>query len=82
MNFFNAINPLKHFSEGEYLYFWQILFVSVLEGFWARFLSAAFLLLAFWFGVRRQRFQRGLIFFGLACLITYGSAILRLFGLL
>ncbi len=82
MNFFEAINPLSHFSEGEYFYFWQMLFVTVLEGFWAKMLAGVFLLMAFWFGVRRQRFQRGLIFFGLSCLVTYGAAILKFLGLM
>ncbi len=80
MDIIDALNPLRHFTEKEYISFWQTLFTTILEGFWARVFAGAFLFLTFWFGVRRQRFQIGLIFFALALLITYGSAIVTLIG--
>lgn len=80
MELLDALNPLRHFSEGEYVSFWQALFASVLEGFWARAIAGTCLFLAFWFGVRRQRFQLGLMFFALTLFITYGAVLVALMG--
>ena len=80
MELLDVLNPLRHFSEGEYVSFWQALFASILEGFWARVFAGTCLFFAFWFGVRRQRVQIGLVFFALTLLITYGSVFVAFMG--
>ncbi len=80
MDLIDALNPLRHFTEGEYISFWQALFATILEGFWARICAGSCLFLTFWFGVRRQRFQIGLIFFALTLLIAYGSVLVTFMG--
>lgn len=80
MDFLEFMNPLRYFSHEEYQTFWRALFATVLQGFWARLFAASFLFLAFWFGVRKQRFQLGLACFVVAIAITYGAAVLRFLG--
>jgi hypothetical protein len=82
MDFFSYINPLKHFNEGQYISFWQMLFATLLQGFWAKFLATGSLILAFWFGVRRQRFVIGVIFFFCAISLAYGAVVLKITGLI
>lgn len=71
------LNPLKRFTEAEYLSMWQTLFSTVLSGFWARFAACVFLILSFWFGVRRQNFFTGLAFFLLAMAVTYSAGVFQ-----
>ncbi len=81
MDFLELMNPLKYFSHDEYQSFWKMLFATILQGFWGKALAVSFLFLAFWFGVRRQRFQLGLVYFVLSVAITYGATILRCLSL-
>ncbi|GMT42650.1 MAG: hypothetical protein IEMM0002_1061 [bacterium] len=76
-NLIDWLDPLKRFTESEYAAFWQTLFDTVLNGFWAKLIAAAFLLLSFWFGVRRQNFATGLVFFLIAMAFTYSAGIFQ-----
>jgi hypothetical protein len=80
MDFLEFLNPLKYFSHEGYQSFWRTLFATVLQGFWARLFAASFLFLAFWFGVRRQRFQIGFAYFVISVAMTYGATVLRFLG--
>ncbi|RMD59385.1 MAG: hypothetical protein D6828_01560 [Nitrospirae bacterium] len=79
MEFFDHINPLNFIQPDKYFSIWRYLFSTIFNGFWARVFAVVFLVLAFWFGVRRQSFQLGCIFFLLAVLVTYGGIVLRIF---
>ena len=68
--------------ERWYTSLWQHLFSTLLQGFWGRLLALSFLLLSFWFGVRRRNFAAAAAFFVLALLVTYGAPLLKLLGLL
>jgi len=66
-----TLNPLTHFTEAGYVSIWTMLFNTLLNGMWARLFAAAFLVLAFWFGVYRRLFGLGIILFTLCIVITY-----------
>ncbi len=68
--------------EGWYANMWHYLFSTLLQGFWGRLLALSFLVLSFWFGVRRRNFAAAAAFFVLALLVTYGAPLLKLLGLL
>lgn len=70
------LNPLRYFTHNEYQSLWSALFATILHGFWAKTFAVLFLFLAFWFGVRRQRFQLGLLYFMLSVMMTYGATVL------
>lgn len=72
------LNPLNWMTPSEYYNLWTYVYYSLFHGFWARFFSVVFLLLAFWFGVRRQNIMFGLFFFGLTVLIVYLGGFLQL----
>ena len=70
-NFLEYLNPLRYFTHDEYVSFWQMLFQTVLNGFWARALSVASLILAFWFMARRQNIPMFLFFISMAFITAY-----------
>ena len=74
------LNPLKYMSENEYQGFWQMVYYNLFHGFWARFFAVLFLLLAFWFGVRRQNIYMGLIFFIGTVFFVYLGGFIGLIG--
>lgn len=78
----DALNPLSHTTSDNYTHFWQILFSTMLEGFWGRFFAFVFLILSFWFGVRRRNVMVGVALFGMSLLITVGAPLMHVFGLL
>ena len=80
--FIDNLDPTKHVSQEKYLEFWQVLFSTVLQGVWAKVLASAALFLAFWFGVRKQQFMMGIVFFFISILFAYGGTILKFVGLL
>ena len=80
MDFLEFLNPLRYLSHEGYQSFWRTLFATILQGFWARFFAASFLFLAFWFGVRKQRFQLGIAYFVISVVITYGATVVRFLG--
>jgi len=77
MDFFEFFNPLKHFSQGEYLSFWQCLFSTLLSGFWARLIASLSILFSFWFGVYRRRPGLGALFFLAAVFISYAGGLMK-----
>jgi hypothetical protein len=82
MDIITKTNPLTYVGEKEYEAYWQMLFSTVLSGFWARALAVLFLVLAFWFGVRRQQVVVGFWFLVLALVMAYGGSLFRVIGLL
>jgi len=80
MDALDYLDPLTHFTPDEYVSFWSALFQTILQGVWARVLATTFLVMSFWYGVRRQQFFVGLWFFVLAFAITYGVWVLGLMG--
>jgi len=78
----NALNPLNHMTSDHYTNFWQVMFSTILEGFWGRFFAFAFLILSFWFGVRRRNVMIGIALFSMSLLITVGAPIMHIIGLL
>jgi hypothetical protein len=82
VDFLEHLNPLRHVTTGRYLDIWQSLFSTLLQGFWGRLFAVSFLLLSFWFGVRRRNFAMGAAFFALSLTFTYGAQFLRVLGLL
>ncbi len=76
------LNPLRYITGPDYAILWKSLFATVLQGFWGRFLAATLLFLSFWLGVRRRNFAMATLYFGLALLVTFGTPLLMLLGLL
>jgi hypothetical protein len=76
MNIIDIVNPYRYISQTEYMSIWMYLFETFLQGFWARVGAVVFLILAFWFGVRRQSFYLGFIFFILTVFMTYAGGLL------
>jgi hypothetical protein len=79
MDFLELFNPLKHFSQGEYLSFWHYLFLTLLSGFWARLIASLSILFSFWFGVYRRRPALGALFFIVAVFISYFGGLMKAF---
>jgi len=77
-SFLDTLSPLKHFSQAEYTSIWQVLFKTILSGFWARLIASISLFLAFWFSVYRKRFLLGAVFFLTAVSITYLGGLLKI----
>lgn len=77
MDLLDYLNPLKHFSQGEYLSFWQYLFKTVLSGFWARLIASVTLLFSFWFGVYRRKLGLALIFFVVTIVVSYFGSLVN-----
>ena len=77
-NFIEYFNPLKYFTYEQYISFWKMLFQTVLNGFWARALSATSLFLAFWFMARRQNIPMFIFFISMAFITAYLGGILNL----
>ncbi len=73
---FDFFNPLKHFSQGEYVGLWNTLLNTFLMGFCGRFFACVPLLLTFWCGVVRQRVPLAVLFFSLTLVFAYfGGAV-------
>jgi len=79
VEFLDYLNPLKSFSEEEYMAFWRMLFANVLHGFLARAIASTALILSFWFGIKRRQLPAALMCYAFALVIAYGAAILELF---
>ena len=71
MDFFRYMDPLRYFTQQEYVSFWGRLFETILSGFWARLISVCFLALSFYFMARRQNVQIFIVFFLLAIATAY-----------
>ena len=76
------MNPVRYITGESYAEHWRHAFATVLQGFWGRLLALSFLVLSFWFGVRRRNFAAAAALFVLALLVTYGAPLLKLLGLL
>ena len=74
-----AINPLQIVGEDKYAALWQKLFITLLAGFWGRFLFITFILLAVFFGIRRRNARLAVIFAVFASLIAFGPGLFRIF---
>lgn len=73
-----ALNPLRIIGEEQYTAIWQKLFITLLAGFWGRFMFVAFVALAVFFGIRRRNPRAAAICAIFAAIIAYGSGIARL----
>jgi ABC-type Fe3+ transport system permease subunit len=82
MNVLEYLNPQHYVTSERYVHMWQGLIATLLLGFWARFLAAACIFLAFYFMVRRQRYQAGVWFIVLASILIYGGTVLKFFSIL
>jgi len=79
MDFLEFFNPLRHFSQAEYVSFWQYLFSTILSGFWARLIASVSIIFSFWFGVYRRRPALGALLFGVAVFVSYFGSLIRIF---
>jgi ABC-type Fe3+ transport system permease subunit len=82
MSFLEYLNPQHYVTSERYVHMWQGLIATLLLGFWARFLAATCIFLAFYFMVRRQKYPVGVWFIALASILTYGGTILKFLNLL
>lgn len=74
------INPLKYVTSGQYVAFWQMLFATLLQGFWSRMFAILALGLSYWFGVRRRRTAAGFFFLAISTAIVYGYPLFKWAG--
>lgn len=77
-SFIDYFNPIRYVEPGKYVSIWQLLFATLLQGFWARTIAVIALVLAFWFGVYRQRFILGVTLFLVSVVFTYFGGIVSL----
>lgn len=82
MKWLEYINPLTHFTHGEYVSFWDALFRTTLAGFWPRVAFAGSIFAAFWFGMRRQNWPAARALLIIAAVMAYGASILMALGLM
>lgn len=80
MHWFSYLNPVNALGTDKYHSVSQWLFEHLFTGFWAKLLAIICLCLAFWIGVRKQRFSSGLTLFIFAILLTYGWVLKFLFN--
>lgn len=73
-----TINPLRHFGEEQYAAVWQKLFVTLLAGFWGRFLFISFVMLAIFFGVRRRNPRAAAVCALGAAAVAYGAGAMNI----
>ncbi len=74
-NVLDYLNPLRYVSHDQYVSIWQLLFASVLHGFWARLIAWSCLVFAFIFGVVRQNIGFAIVLFAIAICVTYCGAV-------
>jgi len=82
MQLLDYIDPLHYISPADYADFWICLFSTILQGFWGRSLALILIVIAFYLGVRRQRFQLGICFIFLAALVIYGATLMKWLGII
>lgn len=69
-----VISPIKHVGEAQYAAIWQKIFVTLLAGFWGRFMFVVFVLLAVFFGIRRRNPRAAAMCAIIAAVIAYGAS--------
>jgi len=82
MRWLEYINPLNHYSNEEYVHYWDALFRTTLAGIFPRFAFVAAVIGAFWYGVRRQNWAAARTLLFVAGLMAYGGAILMALGVM
>lgn len=75
MDWIERFNPFRYVSSEAYLRFWDYLFSTVLQGFWARLFAVIFFVLALYVGLRRQNIRGAVIFYIFAFLLAYAGGI-------
>jgi hypothetical protein len=70
-SFMDIINPLNYMSHQQYDSFWQMLFSTILQGFWARFLAFTTLALALFFLIYLKRPGLSIVFIVISTIATY-----------
>ena len=80
MNFLDFFNPFKYFNANAYEHFFVWLFATLFNGWLARVLGFLFLILAYWFWIRREQMARGIGFLIMAFIMGYGWVLFRLIG--
>lgn len=73
--FFDYLNPFRYVSSEGYIRFWEYLFSSFLQGFWARFFAVLFFILAIYVGLRRRSVRGAVIFYILSFLLAYAGGV-------
>jgi hypothetical protein len=68
-------NPATYMDPEAYLAWWRMALSTVLTGWLARVLASVGLFYSFWYGVYKQRFSIGLVFFLATMAVAYGASI-------
>ncbi len=76
-NLLDSLNPLRHVSEAQYVACWQMLFATLLQGFWAKCLASVALVSSVLLSVWRQRVSLGIFLFMVAVVLAYGGGIVK-----
>lgn len=74
----DKLNPLHYMGQSDYTSFWQKLFATMLYGFWGRFFFIAFLVSAFWVGVRQRNPTLAAVCLFMAAVFAYGGGFMNL----
>ena len=74
---FESINPLRQMGEGQYAAIWQKIFVTLLNGFWGRFMFFACLILSIYFGIKRRNPSAAITCAILAAIFAFGAGVMR-----
>ena len=76
-NLIDFINPLHHVSEAQYVGWWQMLFATLLQGFWAKCIASITLVSSVIFSVWRQRVSLGIFLFMVSIVLAYGGGLIK-----
>lgn len=74
------LNPLKYFTHEEYSSIWRLLFETIFNGFWAKFLSVTFLIISVWLITRRRNAIGSGLCLLISFLFAYFSSIMKILG--
>lgn len=71
----DLLNPATYMDPAVYLTWWRLLLGTLLTGWVARGLASVCLFYSFWYGVYKQKFIIGLVFFLLTMGVAYGASL-------
>ncbi|MEW6542495.1 MAG: hypothetical protein AB1411_02665 [Nitrospirota bacterium] len=79
-NLIEWFNPAYYGDPEAYLAWWQSVLDTLFTGMTARLLASVMLFYSFWYGVYKQRFAVGMVFFLAAYALAYGASLSWLFA--
>ncbi|MDQ5987097.1 MAG: hypothetical protein CSYNP_02834 [Syntrophus sp. SKADARSKE-3] len=78
LSFVSYMDPTKYMTMDNYASLWNIIYQSLLQGFWGRLIAIILMFLAFWYAVRRENMSVAVVLILLAAATMYGATVVDL----